>query len=385
MSRMAALAGAACFAVVAVGSALDRYAVYQPDTPIPVPAPFAAQSLSVKLSQALASRDPAAMEAQAQSLITRQPINAFGPAVLGYAHALVGDVAGADAVFTVAGQMGWRSPLTQEYWMQRALAMGDNRVAALRLDGLLRQTPALVANSAIIDPFETNPAARAAFLARMTLRPNWLARYVSDVDALPPQQTLQRAAMLGAMAGAGVGVSCQDARAVVERLVAQGAPQNASTLWRSLCPSPHGAGGLLWDGAMVQVNVNGAAASFSWMVDGAGDVDVVQAPQGVDITTSSNFPVAVLRQLVVPSVAGAAYRLTWSASDGTSSSLPRVSVRLGCTPDTGQDIAPQAAGSGRWQADLTFPAQCQAAWLRFVVRPGTGAVHLGGAALTLAR
>ena len=96
LARSFALAGSGVFALVAVLSGLDRASAYREDGTVLVPQRFAGQSAQVLAAKAVASNDPVAIEAAGRLLIDRQPVNASAPATLGLAHALVGDVAGAD-------------------------------------------------------------------------------------------------------------------------------------------------------------------------------------------------------------------------------------------------------------------------------------------------
>ena len=376
LARSFALAGSGVFALVAVLSGLDRASAYREDGTVLVPQRFAGQSAQVLAAKAVASNDPVAIEAAGRLLIDRQPVNASAPATLGLAHALVGDVAGADAAFTVSGQLGWRAPLTQQYWMGRALAAGDYRVAAQRLDALLRQSPEVSENGALMAVFEQNPPARAALLAQLLQRPGWLHRYETQVFKLDPQQTQQRASLIADLAARGMRLECEDVRSLVERMVTQGAPEPAAALWRAQCPSPRGKGGLLWDGGLVAVNFSGPAVSFKWLPEQSGDVGLSAVADGVEITSTAAFTAPALRQFVA--VPAGRYRLTWRADDGKG---PRLLPTWGCTPDGGTSLAPQALGGGRWQADVVADGACRGHWLRFMVRTGEGPVRLGDVAL----
>ncbi len=376
LARLLALAGAGLFGALALLSGLDRLAVENNDGHVLVPQRLAGASAQVIAAKAVETRDPVAIEAAGRLLIDRQPVNASGPATLGFAHALVGDVAGADAAFTVSGQLGWRAPLTQQYWLGRALETGDYRVAAMRLDALLRQSPDYAEDGALTGLFEQNPPAREALLTQLMQRPAWLHRYETQVFKLDPQQTLQRASLLEALAARGMRLGCEDVRGLVERMVAQGAVAQADTLWRAQCPSPQGKGGALWDGGLAAVNMSGPPVPFRWQPEQSGDVAITPRGEGVEITSTAAFTAPALRQFLA--APPGAYRLSWRANDGATARLLPV---VGCAPDAGETLVPQATGAGRWQAGVKLDGACKGHWLRFLVRAGEGAVQLSNVAL----
>lgn len=378
-TRAGVALGAALFALVAVASGVDRHWAMR-STPDPLPDRLAAAAVQARVVRAINTQNIEAADQQGRLLIAREPINPLGPAAIGYAHWLAGDLAGAEAGFAVSGQLGWRSPSTQAYWMQRALAVGDARVAALRLDALLRQSPEMAANPTLLAPFEADPAVRAALIDRMVLAPVWLKSYREEVSALPPQASASRAAVLEALRARGVVLGCEGVRPLTEQLLKQGGAQQAAALWNAHCPDPGRPGGLLHDGALARVALNGPEASLGWTPVNSGDVGLAPLDGGgIELTGSAPFTTPVLAQLVV--VAPGTYRLTWKAGDSSGASAPRVVARVGCTMDMGDDVVPQSAGAGRWQAMLTIDADCSAHWLRLALRPGTGTVRLGEVAL----
>jgi hypothetical protein len=118
-------------------------------------------------------------------MIDTAPVDPGSTAMFGAARLAQGDEPGAEKAMLVAAQLGWRIQFTQAYWLGRALQLGDMRVAALRLDALLRVTPELVNNDLYLQPFETTQEGRAALVARLALAPDWVGSYVNDVDKLP--------------------------------------------------------------------------------------------------------------------------------------------------------------------------------------------------------
>jgi hypothetical protein len=171
----------------------------------------------------------------ARSAVARAPIEPSSTALLGAAWLAKGDEDRAREAFTVAGKLGWRVPLTQAYWMRAALEAEDARIAALRLDALLRQQPALLAEDRLFAPIEATAEGRAALVSRLATRPPWLADYVNDHGAASREAMLRRAAVLLMLAATGQRLGCDMIRPAVVRLVVLNEPATAQQVWRAHC------------------------------------------------------------------------------------------------------------------------------------------------------
>jgi hypothetical protein len=379
-ARLAAAVGLMGFAAVALASGIDRASVEQPDLASYVPAPFVASALQILGQRAMVAHDGPTTGKIGAALINRQPINAAGPALLGYSRLLSGDGLGAEKAFRVSGGMGWRMPLTQEYWMRRAMAAQDYRVGALRLDALLRQTPALVNSPALLDMFETVPDARAAMVERMTLHPDWLPIYASDVASASRATIMQRATVLADLGKRGSILGCAGIQPVVYRLVGQDAVGNAADIWRMHCPNPDVRATLVWDGGLSQFDSNAVPSPLGWALIGSGEVSVSRRPvigggQMLDITSTTDFSAPLIRQMIV--VPAGTYRLAWQASDSANAGLPRIAPQVRCEKGGSQDYKPEAMGPGMWATTVQVDAACAGHWLQFMIRPGAGTVTFG--------
>jgi hypothetical protein len=372
----AALAGCLLFAGVAAGNGLDRIATWHPARVRTVPALFAAQSLGPRGDAALVARDPATAAALGESYVAAAPLDPAATALLGGARLVGGDAAGADAAFRVAGQLGWRVPVTQRYWLARALQLGDWRVAAQRLDALLRQQPTLVNEAALIDPFETERAGRAELLARLALRPDWLERYGTDAEGLSPERLARRATVLVDLAKAGVVTGCKVAGAPVGRLAALGAVAEAQRLWRAQCG---GGQGLVNDPRFARASLTEAASPFDWAMGSNADLDLSfssdTGPRQLNVRGPARFTQPIASQLLV--LAPGRYRLSWrAAADGG------IEAAIGCQRDAATPLAAShATATGRWQTQITVDGACAGHWLVFSLRPGVAAASLGAISL----
>lgn len=225
------------YAALALASGADRAAANSAAKAERFPRILAAQSLGLAGDRALADGRPDEGLAIAQAAIARAPIEPTSTALLGAAWLAKGDEDRAQAAFTVAGKLGWRVPLTQLYWMRGALAAGDARVAALRLDALLRQNHALLREDALLAPVEASADGRAALAARLALRPPWLPYYVDDHGEATPQAMQRRAAVLLLLAGQGTRLGCNAIAPAARRLVVLGDTALAQQVWHAHCPN----------------------------------------------------------------------------------------------------------------------------------------------------
>ena len=231
-------------AVVYIGLALanggDRIAAAKVANALRFPRALAVESLGPAGERAVADARYDDALAIAQSAVARAPIEPSSTALLGAAWLGKGDAARARAAFTVAGKLGWRVPLTQAYWMRAALDVDDTRIAALRLDALLRQQPALLGEERLLAPLEATTEGRTALAARLATRPPWLAYYVNDHGEASRDAMLRRASVLLTLAaprptGFAQQLGCEAIRPAAVRLVVLNEPGVAQQVWRAHC------------------------------------------------------------------------------------------------------------------------------------------------------
>ena len=220
-----------------LGNGLDRLSETRPELASKVPPLFASAALRVAGAQALSDDNALSTVMIGEKAVRDAPADPQSAAVLGAGLLGSGDLRRADQAFRVAGQLGWRVPITQNYWMSKALAVSDYQSAALRLDALGRQQPALIAERRLLDPMERNPAGRAALIHRMALHPKWLANYVAIDGSLTVEALLQRSTVLVEAGQAGVMLGCEPIAPMVRQLVALKVPDEAARLWQAQCPA----------------------------------------------------------------------------------------------------------------------------------------------------
>lgn len=381
-ARWLVTAACASAAAIALFSGLDRMSEHRAGAAAWVPPPFAAQANLARARQALARADGTAALRFAQAGLGASPVDPAAPATLGAAHLALGQSRPAEEAFRVAGKLGWRIFTTQAYWLDRALAAGDFRVAAMRLDALVRQDPSLLRRSELLVPFEQSEQGRMALARQMKDAP-WRLAYADDIEGIDSAAVQRRAAVLGEMARGGTALGCDAAAPIVSALLASQTAAAAS-LWRQHCPAARRS--LVYDGEFATALLGADGNAFAWSFPGESDVSVMltapdpKGSRGLAIDSTAQRRTVVARQrLVIPA---GTYQLSWRAvSDGGSPS-PAVAPLIYCHGQAESVIAGQSErASGRWSAPVSIGSGCQSWWLAFAVGPGPSRVTLSSVAL----
>jgi hypothetical protein len=375
---LAACVLSALFIFAAIGSGLDRHSQKSNRWAARVPHVFAVQALEILGEARLKAGDGAGAASLARELLAKSPVEPTSAALLGAGYFAMGKADDADRVFRVAGQMGWRVPYTQIYWMGRALEVGDYAVASERLDAVLRQQPQLLRERTVMDPIERDPRGRAAMVERLVNRPNWLTWYAKQADNIPADVMLLRAEVLMRVGQRGVRVACPDIAIAVRQLVAVKAQKAAGDLWQIHCPNRAVNG--LADGNFNKANLEKILTPFEWDFTGSSSLDlrlVAAGDAGRDsgdgagktlrISSTARMPQIVASQLVM--LAPGKYRLSWVSATNTAQKV-NLAVALGCSPDLHDwSAANFDPANKRWQAEILADNSCAAHWLSLVVVP----------------
>jgi hypothetical protein len=389
--RLTVFAGTlAClgYGALALGSGLDRLSLGRPELAARVPARFASEALRSQGAWLIGQGQARAALVKGEAAVRGAPLDPGSTALLGIARFRVGDGPGAERAFRIAGQLGWREEFTQTYWMGRALEIGDWRIAAMRLDALLRQRPALLAERRLLDPLEGNPAGRAALAERILTGPNWLRPYTAASGDAPRSVLLLRAQVLGEVAARKGLIGCEMVAPLVERLVGQAAELEAATLWRQHCPGA--ATALVYDGQFAAASLQQDRSQFAWSFVGQSDANLLLEPAGkgaaqrLVIDTTASRPRQIARQMVL--IAPGAYRLSWTAENPDGGPSDLVAAALGCKQVSGDWLTARFdRAAGRWVAAVTTDSACKTHWLSFGVVGRSGTVRLGDVRLEPAR
>ena len=379
MRLVGLVAAILAYAALALGSGADRLSAGDTVIAAKVPGLFASEALRTLGAQALAGGKAVDAAAIGTAAIRNAPTDPQSTALFGAGHLAKGDRVLAERAFRVAGQLGWRVPITQSYWMGQALADGKYDIAALRLDALLRQQPQLLRQRALLDPMERNPAGVAALIARMRLRPVWLATYAGDVFDLPADVMLQRAAVLGEAARGGLILGCAQIAPIATRLAVLNEVRAGLTLWHQHCPA---AGtGLVSDERLTMLDIAAKPSAFTWELIGNGELALAVVPSSdgrgkrLMIDGMADVPRAVLTQLLA--LDPGTYQLSWRAGNDQGRPSDHLRAGLACPGEPPVWVTPQLdQPSGLWRATVQVGARCAAQRLTFAAEPASGRVWL---------
>ena len=367
------------FAGLALVSGLDRQAKVDARWASRIPDFFADEALRVRGAALLAQGKAVDAKQLGMLAVANSPLDPQSPALLGAGRLASGDRAGAEQAFRIAGQMGWRVPLTQAYWMGQALTVGDYRVAALRLDALLRQQPGLLGQQQLLDPMERNPAGRAAMIERLALRPPWLRNYTHDVATVPAQAMLQRTDVLTELAQGLGPLGCEMIQPSTDRLAELGLITEGRSLWRAHCPKV--GLGLLGDPGLAMIDLNNGAGAYGWSVYGDSELQITVSPgkggHGNSLSVSGNagFARIFLAQLLVLTPGN--YTLSWRAVDDAGQPSARTLASLGCRGDPPHwQTAVLDSASKRWRLTVNAAPACRGYVVAFGANEQPGAFSI---------
>lgn len=371
--RMAIVATLLAFAVLAIGSATDRMVTTRPEMAPKVPAIFASEALRSNGIQLLEAGEFKEAIALGEAAVSRDPVDPASTALLGAARFARGDRNGAERAFIVAGKLGWRIPLTQLYWMGRALEVGDFRVATLRLDALLRQKQELLKDRRLLDPIESDPRGRQALAQRLLANPSWLKAYTSEDSSAADLVMQWRGQTLIEMSRLDGSLGCETIAPIVYRLVRIGDVRLAHELWSRHCPAANRA--IVFDGKFAAATVDQSRSEFNWFFIGQSDVEALPQqgrglqPSGLAIQGNPIRDRFVVRQAIFAPVGK--YRLSWRAENLDGTPTERILVSLGCDIEAASPVnATFDSAAAQWSAVVTLGDQCAAHWLKFGAEKG---------------
>ncbi|HOB13859.1 MAG TPA: hypothetical protein PKN09_06420 [Novosphingobium sp.] len=373
--RLVAIGGVLAFAALALANGFDRASAQRPALAVYVPAPFKAQAWRVESARALEAGDKDDATAAARAAVLADPVDPRSTALLGAAQLAAGERVKADRSFRIAARFGWRDPLTQLYFMNAALNAGEPRLAALRLDAVLRQAPNFPVRDMLLAQFLGSADARAALAERLALRPAWTFAFLNHASQLPLPEQQARA---GIVAGMNPPWGCDVVAPLVTRLVLSGAAGDAHQLWRAQCPA---AAELVADPHFAALPTGRAAIAFEWNLAASGDVSAMRSAvggePGLTVSASGPVPQPVAWQMLV--LKPGRYRIGWTALAGDGSAAPGIGAALTCGPADRNLIAAGPAptgGKGRFAAEVSVDASCPARYLVFWQTPGPGEARI---------
>lgn len=376
-TRLFLLVLLAAYAVTAWGSGVDRFAGKVPAAAPAVPGLFANEAARTRAMVALARDDFETARAQSRIALIKGPLDPASAGLWGGALLGAGEAQEADRAFRISGQLGWRDPYTQSYWLQVAIATGDTDIAAQRFDALMRQDPAGTGVYELTGLLELDEAGQQALAKRLEERPIWEEAYFSPNQEIPSAQFVGRAQVLSLLAQAGV-ADCGLAGRFASRLIARQEFTQARSIWVEACPEASTS--LLVNGSFDSL-ASGSTSPFDWAEFSDGSLKIrrlMGEDRGLEATSTAPIARRLVRQLLV--IEPGPYRLSWSATGPSGEPTDRVFASTGCGPETADRIPAERAGD-RFVASIRVPAQCKAFYVAFSLRAGSGAVEINDVVL----
>lgn len=390
--RVVVIASALIYAAVALMSGADRIARTDARFAAVVPGPFRANADVLFAQAALARQNYKAMEQAGAGAVRRDPLGTSSAALYGWALFAQGNDAGATAAFRVAGQLGWRDPLTQVYWFAAAIQQRDYPVAAQRIDALLRQNPEDRQRDAVIYQLESVPEGRKALVERMKERPGWISAYASDLPPLPPQMVKARFQTLLLLGQSGTRLGCAGIAKYVQRLVDARMMPQAQLLRDAHCGQPAGvqvAGQLLSDGGFEDVSGDRPLTPFDWDIAADGSLDLAlgevsgnaggMTGKNVAVSNSGAITRAFANQLLA--VGAGRYRLSGLIAADAPDALRHFGVALACSGGVRDQLRGIAIADGRFTVPVFIAADCRDPRLMLTIAPGAGRITIDSLAL----
>ena len=354
--------------IASLVSGTDRISSDFPRSPSIEGWPYDVGAARSRAELALVGTGPASAMPHAKRAILSDPLDTNIVGLLGRSRLLAGDRAAAEAAFRVSGQLGWHDPLTQMYWMDQALILGDTRVAAERLDAVLRLVPNIENRDTLISILIQTPDGRTELAKRLKLAPPWLGVFVNTLKDVPANQVIARAEVLR-LAGPGI-LECNRSSNIVDRLISANQLQPALAIWRTNCLS-HAS--LVYDGAFDKFDPSRSATGFDWQVSSRGDVDVgmeepVPGIHNLQLAVNAANTLPVLRQVVA--LTPGRYRLSWQMPGTSPTAALAMSSSLDCSPNLGTARAGQRTNaSDGYSLVFVVDAACSSRQLIFWLAP----------------
>ena len=374
-ARFASFTLCAIFGLAVLASGLDRMELVSPQIAALLPGPFHARS-DLAAATALAGRASAQASTAAVQAIRFNPADGRAAALLGAGLLQAGEGERAESAFRVAALAGWRDPLTQAYWYEATLRVGDYTGASRRADALLRAVPGAVSAAALLASLEASAAGRQALIARLREKPPWRAPFVAMDDVDGADAARARAQSLLALAASGERLGCSQIAPGARALLGHGLGREARQLWRAHCDTPVAAGLADADwSTLAQTLRDGATGSpFGWMRHPSADIalSAVQLADGgfaLRIVNSGTASAPVLSQPVA--FAPGRYRARFGSGNGTAQTGDRVAFGVSC------DGTPRRPAPGGMRSQIINVPTCVNPLLSLWLTPGSGAVTLG--------
>ncbi|MBX7540056.1 hypothetical protein [Qipengyuania sphaerica] len=362
--RIAVTLAALVFAVLATASGIDRSAAEAPRLAALLPEAMRAETWRVQSEAALARGDSRAASEAAGNSLDADPVDPRGASLLATAVLADGDREGGAKAFAAADRLGLRTPLVQAYFFETALASGDAKEAARRLDTLLLVNPSMAGIDYFFTALEASDSGRRQLGQRLTSDPLWSRAYLTGFQS-DDAVLVSRARFLGDKAS-GIQLGCGRIEPMLRELAVRNLRSEAQRLAQVQCPSRAAAQALADPG----FEAVGEDDAFGWRRHASGDVRITEVGERdkmVEMENRAGSTRLVLSQPVA--LERGEYRIFASIAAERPDALV-VSV------DCGEPARPTRGSGSLGRGQLVQASGCSDEVLGIWLRPRSGQVRI---------
>lgn len=299
--------------------------------------------------------------ARARARLRTEPLSAAAYAVLALAAEKAGQDERADRLMRIAAAWWPRDLLVQTWLLARGLRRGDVREAMSHLDTALRTHPeALDDLTEAMSHLLIVPAARAALVERLAEHPPWRSHFIGVAlrQWSEPQGLVD---LLDALQAAPSGLSAEELRPFLTRLLASGRIDEAYAAWlRGLSPEAQARLAFLYNG---DFGTPPTQMPFDWRTPTVAGVTTAWGEAGGRPVLSVGFlggrvsGPPVLHEMVL---APGAYRLSGRVRTDRLRSERGIRWRIACLAEANGalGLSETFAGTASWRdftLDFTVP------------------------------
>jgi hypothetical protein len=356
--------GAIAFATVAIHQGL---------------ATAAGPDLLARAQDALHASQPARTSDLIQDILAADPLDAAALRTLGFALALEGRDARAEAILDFVARRSWRDGPAQAWMFERRLSQGRFDEAFAHADALLRRDDTGTISDAVFPVLKaaaSYEAPRGALVEALSHGPPWRKGFLQSLAA-GGEPSAAYEVFLG-LRRTRSGPRPAEFAPLIDRLVGDRQYDEALAKWMTLSGARN-SDALLRDGDFT-ATTDRAPAPFAWSVaeGGGASSEIRPSPEstgGALWIDYDGYSIPRLpRQLLV--LAPGAYRLTWRQRIEPDADGGRLAWRIRCAEDS-RVLASQPAAQpvpGIWRSfsiDFEAPAAgCAGQWLQLEAEPG---------------
>ena len=292
----------------------------------------------------------------ALAAIDQTPLSIVAIRTLALAEARLGNAPAARNAWRAAAGLGWRDIPTQYWAMRQALADGENTIAGMRADALLRMSQGVGPFADLSRAALTDAAFRHALVERMAMKPQWRQSFFFPGKPVPDAVLPGLLATLRELQRTPAPPTRVEARDAILALIIRGRVDEAVALDRPFASLRHlDRNSLLDDGDFQRslADYQGASTPFDWTLGvvsrNSASLDESQ-PRSMVVATEGSDGLSSLRRWIA--LSPGRYRLDYRMR-GEAEAPSAIGVWVSC----GTSAKPLARSGGEALASDSFESR----------------------------